>query len=158
LPIWRTLFSLEGRTTRTGFCLVYIAYEIIVTALYFALNAERAEILLAVASAGFLVVVLSAVRRIHDRNRNAYWLLIFFGPGSVLTAVTLYLIDAGIDLREGTAAMVLFGLAFGSAALFATLLLCWGAVELAFLKGTSGPNRFGPDPIAKAAEEYPPLD
>jgi uncharacterized membrane protein YhaH (DUF805 family) len=158
LPIWRTFFSLEGRTARMGFCLVYIAYEVIVTALYFALNAERAEVLLAVASAGFVVVVLSAIRRVHDRNRSAYWLLIFFGPGFVLTAITLYLINAGMEFRGGAAEVVLFGLAFGSAALFATLLLCWGAIELAFLKGTSGPNRFGPDPLAKITEEYPPLD
>jgi hypothetical protein len=24
----------------------------------------------------------------------------------------------------------------------------WGLVEMCFLKGTSGPNRFGPDPLA----------
>jgi hypothetical protein len=28
------------------------------------------------------------------------------------------------------------------------IALIWGFVEMACLKGTSGPNRFGPDPLA----------
>jgi len=158
LAILRSLISISGRASRTVFCLVYITYEVMVAALYSAFTIERAAILLVIAFAGFLIVILSAVRRVHDRNRNAYWLLIFFGPGFALTAIGLYFINTGIVFREGTVEIVLFGVAFGSAALFATLLLCWGAIELAFLKGTSGPNRFGPDPLAKVTEQYPPLD
>jgi len=31
----------------------------------------------------------------------------------------------------------------------------WGFVELLFLKGRSGPNRFGPDPLAPAVPAAP---
>jgi uncharacterized membrane protein YhaH (DUF805 family) len=35
----------------------------------------------------------------------------------------------------------------------------WGLVELGFLRGTLGPNRFGPDPLAPAiAAAVPPSD
>jgi uncharacterized membrane protein YhaH (DUF805 family) len=33
------------------------------------------------------------------------------------------------------------------AALIALVCLIWGLVELGFLRGTRGPNRFGPDPL-----------
>jgi uncharacterized membrane protein YhaH (DUF805 family) len=29
----------------------------------------------------------------------------------------------------------------------ASVLTLWGIIELIFLRGTSGPNRFGPDPL-----------
>jgi uncharacterized membrane protein YhaH (DUF805 family) len=34
-------------------------------------------------------------------------------------------------------------------ALIGLVLLIWGSVELGFLRGTAGRNRFGPDPVQR---------
>jgi uncharacterized membrane protein YhaH (DUF805 family) len=70
-----------------------------------------------------------AAKRLHHRNKSAWWLLVFY----VLPGVLNY--AAG-----GTFALAIAGLAIS----------IWALVELGFLRGTSGPNDFGPDPLASA--------
>ena len=41
----------------------------------------------------------------------------------------------------------MLGLVASFAGLVVLVLFLWGFVEMAFLKGTSGYNRFGPDPL-----------
>lgn len=72
-----------------------------------------------------------SVRRLHDRGRSGWWLLAFFA-----LPIILY---QGTDFVGETAATML---------LLASLALqIWAAVELGFLKGASGSNRFGADPL-----------
>lgn len=75
----------------------------------------------------------TSIKRLHDRNKSGWWTIPFFvAPG-------LY---QQFEDRLGESAIVA-GLEF---ILFVALL--WGFVELGFLRGTRGPNRFGPDPLA----------
>jgi uncharacterized membrane protein YhaH (DUF805 family) len=75
------------------------------------------------------------VKRLHDRDRSGWWiLLLYFGP-MVLEA-------AQNSTESGTLASILLGLG-------AFAVSIWALVELGFLRGTSGPNRFGPDPLKR---------
>lgn len=81
----------------------------------------------------FAVVSLPlAAKRLHDRGKSAWWAPFFyFGPAA---------------LSYGNDASDFFDLIRGVGSL---AILFWGIVELGFLRGTPGPNRFGPDPLAR---------
>jgi uncharacterized membrane protein YhaH (DUF805 family) len=73
-----------------------------------------------------LVVSLTAVgiKRLHDRDKSGRWLLPMY-----LVPVIFYLAP-------------IFTVAAASA------LIIWPLVEFGFLRGTQGPNTYGPDPLA----------
>jgi uncharacterized membrane protein YhaH (DUF805 family) len=71
--------------------------------------------------------------RLHDRDKSAWWLLVFFVLPSVLSG-------AAAGLQGSTFAVIV------SIASFAISL--WAVVELGFLRGTPGSNQYGPDPLA----------
>jgi uncharacterized membrane protein YhaH (DUF805 family) len=77
----------------------------------------------------------SAVKRLHDRDKSGWWIVPFCIVPIVLGIGANWLGDSwSADLLM--LAMVALGL--------------WGFVEILCLRGTSGPNRFGPDPLAPA--------
>jgi uncharacterized membrane protein YhaH (DUF805 family) len=92
-------------------------------------------------SGAFLIVVLLAIlliwpglaiaaKRLHDRNKSAWWLLVFYVLPGVLNSIGQGLGDL----------VVVFSLA-GAA------ISIWALIELGFLRGTPGPNDYGPDPL-----------
>ena len=92
----------------------------------------------------FLVAVFAnGVRRLHDRNKSAWWLLVFYVLPTILSVPFRFAEHGGSDgLQATTAMLAVLGLPFS----------IWGLVELGFLKGTAGPNRFGEDPLGPALE------
>ena len=77
--------------------------------------------------------------RLHDRDKSAWWLLVFYlVPGVLGHLANLPLIDgaAGIALHY-----VLLVPAF--------VLTIWGFVEIGCLRGTPGSNRYGANPLAR---------
>ena len=87
-------------------------------------------------------VVASMVKRLHDRDRSGHWLWLFvflplFAPLGVSVLLT--------SLQPPALLSKLANVAVG---LLAVVFLAWGVVELGFLPGTEGANRFGPDPRA----------
>ena len=77
------------------------------------------------------------VKRLHDRNRSGWWLILMvYGPW-----VTDFVLRAFYDPHSITH-MLIRGTS--------NLLGLWGFIELGFLPGTRGANRFGPDPLQKA--------
>lgn len=100
-------------------------------------------IMIPVWGALLVAVVANGVRRLHDRNRSAWWLLLFYVVPAILS-IPARLAQYGPDDGFAAAAMLL--------ALLGLPFSIWGLVELGFLKGTSGPNRFGEDPLR------PPLE
>ncbi len=78
-------------------------------------------------------------KRLHDRNKSAWWLLVFIlGPGLVSGlggALSIRDTDIGTDLG-------------GLCVLIASGIYIWGLVEFYLLPGTAGDNRYGTDPIA----------
>jgi uncharacterized membrane protein YhaH (DUF805 family) len=78
------------------------------------------------------VYLATAAKRLHDRDRSGWWMVLFFViPG-------LY---GQFEDRLGDSTFVsLIGVAAG-------LLTIGGGITLYFLRGDTGPNRFGPDPL-----------
>jgi uncharacterized membrane protein YhaH (DUF805 family) len=73
----------------------------------------------------------TVIKRLHDRDKSGWWFAAFFiAPG---------LLDRLSDrLENPPLALLASALGFG--------LSIWCFVELFCLRGTKGPNRFGPDP------------
>ncbi len=72
------------------------------------------------------------VRRLHDRNKSGWWLLFFL--------LLPYVAQFGLA-ATGNPTLAMVGAAVG------VVISIWYLVELGFLRGTEGPNRFGPDPL-----------
>jgi uncharacterized membrane protein YhaH (DUF805 family) len=88
-----------------------------------------------------LVAALAvAARRLHDRNKSAWWLLIMYVPLILLSAFSQI---ASMSSPEAGAGFGVLSLPFS----------IWILVELGCLRGTVGSNRFGPDPLQPATAE-----
>ncbi len=96
--------------------------------------------LIAVAAAAFLLtVVVVAIKRLHDRNKSGWWLALLYGVPILL--------NAGAYSVASDGALYL--------TIPALIINLWALVELGFLRGSRGSNRFGEDPIGDA--ELPPV-
>ena len=79
------------------------------------------------------VYLATSVKRLHDRDKSGWWLLLFFAlPG---------LYSQFADRLGSSWVAVPFGLA-------AFVFCVWGFVEMYCLKGSRKTNRFGPDSLA----------
>ena len=102
------------------------------------------EIALAIVWALVLAAILIAglavaVKRLHDRNKAWWWLLIFLLPNS-LSGYAQYRAVTDPGDQAGQIAFVSMCVAL--------VFLVWALVELGFLRGTVGDNRYGLDPLA----------
>ena len=75
----------------------------------------------------------TTIKRLHDCNKGGWWIVPFFIAPALLSGFADHLDDSN------TVVALL---------LVAVSLNLWGFFELLFHKGTSGPNRFGADPLA----------
>ena len=75
------------------------------------------------------------VKRLHDRDKSGWWIVVFYILPWILGGAANTVDKQGNDTL--TLILSLIGL----------LLMLWGIVVLGFLRGTRGPNRFGPDPL-----------
>jgi uncharacterized membrane protein YhaH (DUF805 family) len=75
--------------------------------------------------------------RLHDRDKSAWWFVVFYLLPSVLGQL------AGTVWFTGAAGTVLHFIL----ALAAFALTIWGFVEIGCLRGTAGSNTYGPDPL-----------
>jgi len=76
------------------------------------------------------------VKRLHDRNKNGWLIVLFYVVPSILAGIA--------NASEHAVASSLLGLA-------SFVISIWGLVELGFLRGTVGPNPYGPDPLQAPA-------
>jgi len=81
---------------------------------------------------GWMVVAVAA-KRLHDRGKSGWWLLLF-------VVAPLVLMETGAITSDDAARAPL--------ALAALALHGWSFVELGCRRGVAGPNRFGPEPSA----------
>ncbi|WP_342737073.1 DUF805 domain-containing protein [Bradyrhizobium sp. B117] len=99
-------------------------------------TADRPTLILKVlgTSLFFWILLATTIKRLHDRDRSGWWLVpLFFVPRLLLHFN---------ELLPDASWFVPFDLAIDA-------LWLWGFVELFIAPGTSGDNRFGPDPLAK---------
>ena len=152
------LFGFSGRINRAKWWLtVLIAIIInIVTLIVATLLADTAAAIVTFATSIILlwISIAAAAKRLHDLNRSAAWLVLFYGGPILLVAVLFAYagVSVGAALLTGAenidpAALTrLGGVAILIIAL-AVVLGIWALIWFGCLRGTVGPNRYGPDPL-----------
>jgi uncharacterized membrane protein YhaH (DUF805 family) len=135
------LFSFQGRISRQRFWLVSLAMIALTLVLVGILVAtaliegvgeigEGTLWLLIINLPMIWIGLAVAAKRLHDRDRSAWWLLAFYALPAVL--------DGAGNAMGG------FGLVLS---LVSLAISVWAIVELGFLRGTPGPNTYGPEPL-----------
>ena len=128
-------FSYSGRIPRKdywiGFVIALVVLGLVAAAFvpYFSTTSgTNSDRILVLAAAAFFLWVHSAVtvKRLHDLNRPA-WHYIFYG------VVPLFLMIMVIYPTLSFIGFALWG---------------WTKYHLGFMRGTEGPNNYGPDPLA----------
>ena len=149
---WTFLFfGLDGRINRAKYWLgsLLIGAGGIGTMLLivWAVGLSDAAVKLAIAAALALMYPIYAVmaKRFQDRNRPGALALIGIVP--LILSNLLYTFDV-FDAETPTMASQLFDLALVGISI-------WLLIDLGILKGTQGPNRYGADPLRRAAADAP---
>jgi uncharacterized membrane protein YhaH (DUF805 family) len=147
---WRwLLFGFSGRINRAEYwftMLVYfIAGIVLAVAGYVGGNSVVWPVVRCIADLGFAVSGLAvAVKRLHDLDKSAWWVVFFYLFPVVLILIALAAGFAGTG--TGELAQVL-GFLAKFCILAAVGIGFWFFVELACFRGTPGYNRYGPDSI-----------
>lgn len=92
------------------------------------------------------VYLATSIKRLHDRNKHGWWIILFFVLPCLYSQFGARLEDW---LGDSYFAMLPSANAF--------VLSVWGFVEMYCRKGTAGTNRFGTDPLAPI-DTRPPWD
>lgn len=147
----KPLFSLSGRASRLEYWRVQLALivlgaatmslVVIATRIGGWLGAVPCLLFAPILAAGVCV----AVRRLHDRGKAAWWVLTFAVAPYALLGL------AGLAYEDGADVAMLIGLALSLAA---TAISIWAWIELGFLRGAKGQNRYGAAPPPHQA--WPP--
>jgi uncharacterized membrane protein YhaH (DUF805 family) len=146
-------FRFNGRINRAKYWFAALIYTLVLIALVVAFIMALGDFdkdrigemvgtsLLFIAVGGLVFLVLlwssfaTAIKRLHDRNKSGWWVLVFW----VLPAI----VGAVADGLGGTASLALNAVS--------VVLSVWGFVEVGCLRGTQGPNEYGPDPLGAPA-------
>jgi uncharacterized membrane protein YhaH (DUF805 family) len=133
--------SFHGRINREPFwisCGILAALEVVTQLLAYRIEGERLSTILDLA---FTYPEFAlAVKRANDRNLSPWVVALFFAGNVALDLFTL--LNGPLDNANPINGIVLIPFA-----LLGLVLI----VELGFRPGTSGPNRFGPDPLSPKA-------
>jgi uncharacterized membrane protein YhaH (DUF805 family) len=93
-------------------------------------------IFLTLVSVSWISAFAIGVKRLHDRNKSGWLIVLFYVVPSILGGIA----------NTSEQAVASFVLGLGS-----LVISIWGLVELGFLRGTVGPNAYGPDPLQTSA-------
>jgi len=141
--VW-LLFSFKGRIGRAR----YLVVELALLALWLWLelrfySSAQWEHWLIAAPMIWVNFAVTA-KRLHDRDRSGWWAVAVFAVNRL--SYVYYGLFFGLAFGVDLSIAVEFLLVMSAIAL--SLLQTWVVIELFFLSGTEGPNRFGPDPTA----------
>lgn len=134
------LFGFSGRINRAQYWLTFLIYFVALCVLFvlfslffsFPTDVVGLSLLLAVVFIPITVSAIAvAIKRLHDRDKSGWWVLLFYVLPGVIPNIGRY---TGLDLVFQLASLA---------------LSIWALVELGFLRGTSGGNRYGPDPLSR---------
>ncbi|WP_333682919.1 DUF805 domain-containing protein [Pontibaca methylaminivorans] len=155
--------SFEGRINRKPFWIASLILFVIAIVISFAVlmplsaaNATMGALAGLILSLAFLYPgVALGVKRLHDRGKSGRLMVVFIAPCLVSQLCDLlgitgsYQIIAGHSIHmPNTLGWILNFVTFGVA--------IWALVTLGFLKGTSGANGYGPDPLMSDARQAAP--
>jgi uncharacterized membrane protein YhaH (DUF805 family) len=90
--------------------------------------------------------VATTVKRLHDRNRSGWWAvaILVVNRLSYVYYALFFGLYFGVDISTARELLLVM------LAVALSLLQTWIIIELFFLMGTDGPNRFGPDQTRSA--------
>ena len=152
----RLLFSFKGRINRARYLVVQLAlltfWLIVWLKFSFHFSSQWEALHWVVAITMIWIDAAITVKRLHDRNRSGWWAvaILVVNRLSYVYYGLFFGLYFGVDIspaRELLLVMVAVAL---------SLLQTWVIIELFFLMGTDGSNRFGPDPTRTAPN--PPVD
>ncbi|MFL6823928.1 MAG: DUF805 domain-containing protein [Xanthobacteraceae bacterium] len=140
MSMTQLLFSFQGRLNRKPYWMTMIAtMVIIIILLLFALilirehRFEFAGLTLALLVILYIPLIwinlAIGAKRLHDRDKSAWWLLLFYAAPGILSTASNQMEDVGF--------IILHIISFA--------ISVWAFVELGCLRGTPGANRYGPD-------------
>ena len=141
------LFSFQGRINRGKYWLAVLVYFVIMIililagfAIGFSVRSGGGIVIGLLAIIFYIAIIISSlavgIKRLHDRDKSGWWLLIFYFLPALLSGTgTAMEIGTGSRGASGLFSLVSFGISI------------WGFVELGCLRGTVGPNDYGPDPL-----------
>jgi uncharacterized membrane protein YhaH (DUF805 family) len=146
MSMTQLLFSFQGRLNRKPYWMTVIATMVaIIVLLLFALILIREHrfefagltlVLLVILYIPLIWIGLAiGAKRLHDRDKSAWWLLVFYAAPGILSSAGNRMEDVGF--------IILHIISFA--------ISVWAFVELGCLRGTPGPNRYGPDPLDRPA-------
>jgi uncharacterized membrane protein YhaH (DUF805 family) len=138
---WMWLFlSFTGRINRAKFwtaIAIQLAIAFAFGVLAYVLASYPGDhvswVLLVILLFPIMISVLAVMtKRLHDRDKSGWWTLLFYFLPNALDRIS--------DRTVGTVSLVFL--------LAALTITVWAFVELGVLRGTTGLNRFGADPLA----------
>jgi len=138
--------SFEGRISRKPFwlgllSLLILGLIILLGSLYVAGERDYPVIrfnILVIEVALLYPLLAVGVKRLHDRNRPGYTALVFVLPWLLHQVTNL------VGITGDPTAINAIDIAF---ILINLVLFVWFVVDLGVLRGTRGPNVYGPDPL-----------
>ena len=145
--VW-LLFSFKGRLNRARYLVVQLALLTVWLVLWlkspFDFSSQWQAWVIAIAMTW--INIATTAKRLHDRNRSGWWAV------AVVVVSRLSYVYYGLffGLYFGVDISIAKELLLVLLAVAMSLLQTWVIIELFFLMGTDGPNRFGPDPTRAA--------
>jgi uncharacterized membrane protein YhaH (DUF805 family) len=149
---WAKLFfSFRGRVSTAGYWLVSLTWFVAAMVAYNLWTPPgTSEVPIGANHLVDAVYILAAVplfascfavvvKRLHDRNKSAWWLLLFLVCPLVMEAI------ASIDALDAALTVILMILSIAISG--------WAFIELGFASGTAGANRYGLEPDGAADDD-----
>jgi uncharacterized membrane protein YhaH (DUF805 family) len=144
--LFEFMFGASGRINRAKYwrsILVYIVAGMMTAVILYTAAGIAAPLFIAMVVLvliPWLIWGLSfTTERLHDRDKSAWWLAVFYVlPGALVRL-------AGLSPFSGVTDTVLRNIL----ALAAFALTIWGFVEIGCLRGTAGENSYGPDTLSQ---------
>lgn len=141
--VW-LLFGFKGRINRARYLVVELALFTLWAVLWLrspfqsSLQWEAWVVTIAM----IWINTATTAKRLHDRNRSGWWAVAIF----VVNRLFYVYYGLFLGLSFGVDISIAYELLLVMLAVALSLLQTWIFIELLFMIGTDGPNRFGPDP------------
>jgi uncharacterized membrane protein YhaH (DUF805 family) len=142
--LFEFLFGASGRTNRAKYWRSVVLFSVaglLAAVILFTAAGIAAPLFIITVVMVFIPWLLwgfsITTERLHDRDKSAWWLVVFYLVPGMLGQLANAPWFAGI---AGSVLQYILALA-------AFALTIWGFVEIGCLRGTTGPNTYGPDPL-----------
>ena len=137
------LFSFDGRLSRARYLVVQLAHLTFWLLLWLKSPFQQWQLLQAAALiAMHWINAATTAKRLHDRDRSGWWAIavLIVNPLSYVYYGLFFGLYFGVDVPVVQEMLLLMF------AVTLSVLQTWIIIELFFMIGTDGLNRFGPDP------------